>query len=431
MKHHISVSITLALMMLFCSNLSAQEQEIAEGNISGGIFEREGGYFHGFLSLAELYSDNIYYTDQNKEQDFITRVTPGLWLMLPGGKERLPETATASVTPGGVVIRGAGDDSFRRLRAYLFYSPEFEMYADHSDENTQRHLAEGSVEYAFSGGLSIGLKNQYHYSNDERGSGMTSQTLELDKYANNLFSVFSVYRISPKLSLEADYSSFYVDYVASRNDYRDRNDASASGALFFQLFSKTAVFGEYEYVSITYDQDSAWNGDEQHFFGGLRWRITGKSAGMIKAGWGVKNFDLPGSEKENTVIYQARIQHAFTAKTGVALNAYRRTNESDIATADYAVTDKINLSYTQKIRTKVMTRLGMAYTRDSYSERSTGKNPESGREDELYDLTAAIHYAFKKWLTAGFEYTYADRGSNFEDYDYSTNEFLFKISGSL
>ncbi|MDX9787065.1 MAG: outer membrane beta-barrel protein [Desulfobacterales bacterium] len=424
------IAITLALLFSNLVNAYAAETN-SGGTISGAVFERAGGYCHGFLSVAELYSDNIYYSDRDNASDTITRITPGVWFVLPGGKERLPETATASITPGGVVIRGAGSESFRRLRAHLFYSPEFEVYADHSGENTQRHLAEGSVAYNFSGGLTLGVKDQYHYTNDERGAGVTSATLALDKYSSNLFSVFGAYPISSKLSVEADYSRFYVDYLAGRNDFRDRNDASASAALFFQLFSKTALFGEYEYVDIVYDSENVWDGDEHHFFGGLRWRMTGKSTGMIKAGWGLKNYDIDASEQENIGIFQAKIDYAFTAYTGMTISAYRRTNESNIETADYTVTDNLSVTYSQRIRKKIKASFELAYTRDSYNSNRMGENVAGDREDEIYDIVAAVNYAFRKWITAGVEYTHAERDSSFEDYEYSVNEFLFKISCSL
>lgn len=401
------------------------------GTISGEMFKRGGEYYHAFLSVAELYSDNIYNADSNKESDLVTRITPGIWVMVPGGKERLPETATASVTPGGVVIGSLGSDSFRRLKAYAFYSPEFEIFASNTDQNTQSHLAEGSFEYKFSGGLSLGIVEQFRFSHDARGTGITSITTELDKYMTNLLRLFAAYDMSSKLRMEVNYSDFFVDYDADRNAFRDRNDSTVSGALFFILSSKTSLFGEYEYLKISYDRGSWLDGEEKHFFGGLRWRITDKSSGMIKGGWGVKNFDQAGIDEENILIFQAQVAHNFTGRTGVVVSAVRRTHESNLSTSNYSVAENLRIAYAQKIRDKIRVTLGASYTRDNYNGLFTTGTVSKEREDDLFDVTAGLGYAFRKWLTAGLEYRHSRRDSSFSEFEYTTNEVLFKVSGSL
>lgn len=425
-------NIAFAIVLLVYSVLNCYSaQPNSASHISGQMFKRGGEYYHAFLSVAELYSDNIYNTHTGKESDSITRITPGVWVMVPGGKERLPETATASVTPGGVVVGSMGSESFRRLKAYAFYSPEFEIFANNTDQNTQSHHAEGSVEYHLVGGLSLGILEQYRNSHDARGSGITSITTDLDKYMTNLLRLFASYDVSSRIRMEVNYADFYVDYDADRNAFRNRNDTTLSGAFFYRLFSKTSVFGEYEYLKIQYDQDNDLDGDEKHIFGGVRWRATGKSGGMIKGGWGIKSYDQAGFDQEKTLIFQAQVDHHFTDKTGVVVSASRRTNESNLYTSNYSIAENMRIAYFQKIRDKITATLGAAYTRDSYNEDFRIDNISRAREDELYDITAGLSYAFRKWLTAGMQYRYSQRDSNFSEFSYTTNEILFKLSGSL
>ena len=68
---------------------------------------------------------------------------------------------------------------FRRLMAYLVYSPEFEFYADNSDEDTESHHLEASFQYRFRGGLTVGILDQFLKTHDERGTGFTTI---LDEY---------------------------------------------------------------------------------------------------------------------------------------------------------------------------------------------------------------------------------------------------------
>ena len=62
-------------------------------------------------------------------------------------------------------------------------------------------------------------------------------------------------RLSPKVQLRADYGQYALDYTDASNTYRDRNDDSYSGYLFFQTTPKTAVFVQGEHVSIDYDEE--------------------------------------------------------------------------------------------------------------------------------------------------------------------------------
>ncbi len=389
--------------------------------ISGAIFEKHGGFLHGFLSVGESYADNILYTSGDELEDFVTRVSPGIWFSIPGGQEEIPATATASSAPGGVVRSSLSSPSFRRLLAYLTYTPEFEFHREYSDENTDSHRAEASIEYRFRGDLSIGVLDRFEASHDDR---RTDNSLLTNTYTNNLFRAFATYDVSSDISLDVTYSQFMVDYTRDRNLFRDRQDTSIGATLSYHTTAKTAVFAEYGWTDIAYDHTTLNDSREQNFLGGIRWEITEKSAGVIKAGWGTREWDGSRGD-EGTFRMEAQVEHRFTDTTRITIGAYQRTEETNITAADYLNSRGVSLRYAQKISSKLQASLGGAWQFRSY------EGAVNSDEEDTYFFNAGISYAFRKWLTSGIEYTFSRQESDFGLYDYTANEVVFRVTVSL
>ena len=252
-----------------------------------------GTIVNSYLTLEEKYSDNIFYTDIDEESDFITLVTPGIWFSIPGRKERARKIYTSKDTPGGITISRYGQPSFRRLNAYFSYEPEFEIYADNSDQNTTSHQLEGALQYNLRGGLSIELLDQFIDTYDPYSSSLADR-YEQDKYRTNLANITIGYRISDKLNVNLGYSNFLVDYDEKLSERRNRTDHTATGYIYFQVRPKAAVFTGYEFTQVDYETDEHSNSTENRFYGGFQWDITEKSRGRIKAGYGVTDFDDSG-----------------------------------------------------------------------------------------------------------------------------------------
>ena len=83
--------------------------------------------------------------------------------------------------------------------------------------------------------------------------------------------------------------------------------------------------------------------------------------GLLRAGWSVEKFDAPGASDETTLTLSAQVDHRFTSKTGITLAAYRRSNETDFAGADYMLTHQIDIGYHQQITPKVRFNLNASY----------------------------------------------------------------------
>lgn len=423
------IAFAMVILLMCCAlpgtsaATETSNDSMLQTGISGSIFETHGGYVHGFVSVAEAYLDNILYTATDKKGDIVTLISPGLWVSIPGGQEEIPKTTTASSVPGGVVQSSLSGPEFRRLLAYLAYTPEFEFYREYSEENTTIHQLQGSVEYRFPAGLSGGVMDQFEIDHDDRKS---DSSVAINEYTTNLLEGFVTYELSPKISLELYASHYALDHNAVRNRFRNRIDYSAGGALSYALSAKTSLFGQYDLVVIRYEDDSLRNGEERSLSGGWRWDVTGKSVGSIQIGWGEKRFETPDMDNTSDLRVSVQLAHQFTAKTGVSVNAYRRTEESDLADSDYRLAHGIDLGYTQQVRSKLQLALGYSWSVQTYQGGTL-----ADIADKAHAASAAVTYTLRKWCAAGIEYGYSRQISDREAFDYTANEVVLRLTLSL
>ena len=392
--------------------------------VSSDVFGKRGGYIHPFLSVAELYSDNIFNTSDHTVSDFVTVVSPGIWLALPRVKEQVINIETSSETPGGLDLDLKESERFRRFQIYGYYSPDFKMFADHSDEDTTDHKVEGFFQYNFRGGLKIGIFDQFFKSHDERGTGISTQ---LDKYQNNVTGLRLSYDLSDRFKLRGDYVNFCVNYDADRNDARDRIDNSFSAYLYFKFKPKTSFFAQYKYIAIEYGSDFVSDSSENQIYFGFQWNITAKSSGRVKAGYAKKEFDNSLFPDEDAFVMELNVKHDFTPKTSLAVIASRRERETNIIGLKDMVTTRLSTTYVQKFTSKITGSVNLAYLENDYNGLLSYGNETKERKDRFYTVAPLIEYKFKKWLGAEIAYKYTRRNSNFDDFDYKDNTVFLKV----
>ena len=395
---------------------------------SADVFGNKGGYLHPFLSITEYYTDNVFNTRNETKGDLVTIISPGIWLAVPHVYEKLLSIDTSNIAPGGFNLSRFTPESFKRYQTYLFYNADIEQFSKYSSENTTSHKVDGLFQYNLRGGLSIDLTDQFLSSYDIRGTGVST---ELDKFKTNLTDLILTYNVGEKIKFRVDYSNFHVDYDASRNDFRDRDDNAIFAYIFYKFQPKTSLFIEYEFIDIEYKKNILSNSEEHHYFGGLQWDITAKSKGSIKAGYGTKYFNGSAIGDSNDFILEAQIDHKFTPKTSLIIKASRKTNETNISTTDFIRSNNIEVEYVQRLTGKITGDVDLSYTNDKYKGGLIFGSKTKEREDNLFSGAFALQYKFKEWLQTDAGYIYTRRDSNFPDFNYTNNIVFIKITGSL
>jgi hypothetical protein len=408
--------------------LLKEGEPIGRGRVTADIFGKRGGYLHPFLSVIEYYSDNVFNSNDAKKSDFVTVISPGIWMTFPHVYEKLLSIDTSTLAPGGISLSRPNPEYFRRYQTYLFYNADIERFSKYTSGNTIDHKLEGLFQYNLRGGLSMELVDQFLASHDIWGTGTST---ELDKFKSNLSNVILTYPVSEKFKFRFDYSNFFVHYDASRNNFRDRDDNAISGYIFYKFKPKTSVFVEYQFIDIKYNEGILSDSQEHHYFGGLQWDITAKSKGSIKTGYGLKDFSMSALQSSKDFILEAQIDHKFTPKTSLMLKASRKTNETNISTTDFILTNSVEAKYVQKLTGKITGELDFSYTNDTYKGALTFGGETKGIKDNYFTGAFALQYKFKEWLEMNMGYIHNMRDSNFSEFGYSSNIVFIRLTGSL
>ena len=393
------------------------------------VYGQEGGYIHPFVTFRSYFTDNVYHSRDNKESDFVFVISPGIWLTVPGVRQRLVSIDSSTITPGGFLLSRYNPQSFRRYQTYFFYGTDIELFTKNSSENFINHKIEGLFEYNLKSGFTLELVDRYLFTHDVRGTGTSDR---LDKYKSNLFSAILMYDTRKRLLFRGDYSHYYVDYSSSRNSFRDRQDNAFSFYAFYRLSPKTKLLGQYRYIDVDYDKDTLSNSREHHYLGGVYWDITTKSRGQVKAGYGVKEFSRSSVGTAHNFIFESQIDYRFTPKTSVVLKGYRKTQESNIDDADYILSTGGSLQYMQRMTRKISASARVGYWNEQYKEDDvTLGDTTKKREDNIFEAGLSFRYDLKEWLKFDVGYLYTNRDSTFSEHDYSNNTFFVGLSGGL
>jgi len=143
----------------------------------------------------------------------------------------------------------------------------------------------------------------------------------------------------------------------------------------------------------------------------------------------MKDFTRENDGRE--FIFELQLDHKFTPKTSLKLVATRKTNETNISTADYILSDGLRARYLQRFTAKISGSVGLSYNNDKYHGELTFGGETRERDDDIYSASLALQYEFREWFKTDLGYLYSRRDSNFSEFDYSNNTFFIRITGSL
>lgn len=389
--------------------------------VSADIFGRQSGRVHPFLLFQELYSDNLFATNSHAENDFVTTIAPGLWLAFPGNRAKLLSIDTSTTSPGGLKLSRIKPETVRRYQSYFLYSPEFTFYGKNTRLNHVNQKANALLQYNFNSGLSFDLMNLFHDREEIAGNGIANT---LYRYQDNLADLITRYEApSGKFKLQFEYSNYNLDYKDRGVQYRNRNDNSFRTSVFFKVRPKTFIIAEYDFININFDAGSRDDSVENRYYCGVTWDVTAKTRGTLKLGYAEKNFDLSSVKDQSGFSLELQAQHNFTPKRGLVVNAYRKFNESDLATASSFLSTGIEMALLQRFTAKWSGTLDALYQRNEYY----GVN----RDDDLIGFGPAIRFEAKKWLIFDLGYHYYYNNSNTDFYDYHVNQFFFRGTISM
>jgi hypothetical protein len=409
-----------------------EERPIGTSNALNEAVEKRARFIHAALSVTEVYDDNAFSTPDNKESGYATILTPEVWALLPHYyQDPLPIEESSTRSPGGLLVTRLKPEVMRRYYTYLYYKADIPVETKNFVQgNSISSHAKGRFIYNVGRGLYLDLIDQFVSSYESRATALSVLPGEAARYNSNLFNAIVFYDTSNRTRLRLDYANYYLSFDDPSEAFRNRTDNALSAYFFYRFRPKTSAFVEYSFTDVKYKTSHLYDSREHLFAGGLKWDITTRSVGIVKAGYGIKDFVNTDDNVDNLIL-EAQVKHRFSAKRQATLTAFRKTNETDIDAAFYVLSHGVRVDCQQLFSGKIAGFLDLAYTHDRYHSRQGAEDLLGKLEDNTYEARLIFQYAFKKWLKSDIGYTYTRRDSNVDAYSFTNNALMFRVTGVL
>jgi len=340
------------------------------------------------FSLSQEYNDNVFLTDTNREDDWITTVEPGIALLYDQ----------------------------RSLELSLDYSLRYRNYKNNSeeDQDSLRDIQRGALDAVFFGGRPFTLTT--------RGS-ITRETLDerdRDLEFNDTVERSTVYRLSvtpeyrwritPTLATVFGYSLNLVDYADSRGD--DYLEHLGRFIMEKNISQALDIWARYQYTEHENDDDLE-DFDRHEASVGGRYQLGARTS--LSAMVGRSKVEYDSGLDTNSTIWSTDLSYLLTDTITLAL----------LYSQDYQITATDGLSRSREARfsTTFARPLTSITTAVFWRELDFVRDD---RVDESYgvtlDLTHQLSQAFSFGTDAGYERA-DNRGPDeeFDRYTFGTN----------
>ncbi len=352
---------------------------------------------HPYLTVKETYSDNVFFTSDDKKSDFITSLTPGIVLQVP----------------------------FRMHTLSFNANTTFTRYSKYSSENTTDYALGGLGNFLLGSLVTLNISDAYAKGHEPRSS---SSSGIIEKFRTNAAAVSLTYLLANVSKVQLDYTRTTWNYQTS--EFRSRHEDLLSAYLYYRMLPKTSAFVEYDFKQVRFNDKT--NGlDNKVFTGllGLTWEVTERSKGTVKAGYLQKDFDDPSRGSLKTWTAAADVSHDFSDFTSIKLLAKRDVNESSLLGTRYFITTGLYGELTRKFLDRLAGVVRASYGEDKYSDIIPGDTEM--RKDKTVAVGAGMRYYLQRWLEFVLDYNYRKRDSNIDIYKYTENAFSLTMNASF
>lgn len=334
------------------------------------------------------YDDNIYLTDENTKDSFISSTQVGA-------------NYKANVPGSGMELSATG------LVGYNAYTE------DSSKNNFWNAFANVDLKNDM-----FNIGDRFLYTSDQANSELTERAERINNTG------YISFKTSPKkmfgFGLFAD-DSYDRYFQAEYGDALNRNRVNVGAKLFYNVSPMTSFFAEYMYSDIAYEKNKLNNSTGSTVGLGVEGDMTATLNGIAKVTYAMRDYDndIAGVDNYNDLFgYYVALEWQPTDRNTVRLSGERSMQESMYGSNRYYADTLISLYGSQKIFDKWTASLTLGWENMAYS-RYVGGNK---RADDLYTIRPALDYQFKDWLSAGVWYQFRTRQSNSDTFDYNRNQ---------
>jgi hypothetical protein len=349
------------------------------------------------FGIKEELDDNVFLTRSDEFSDWVTTIAAGLNFE--------PELNTHEFTASYVV--------------------GFETFADNSSQNTTNQTlnAEGALNF---NDWRVEASNLFRRFENRTGSEDTARVPR----TSGLTNVKLIYAFN-KLDVGLNYAYALEDYRSDNGiggfngqalTYQDLDSNKNSGEIeaAFHFWPKTSWLFSGRLGALKYDTGKKSDSDYFDILTGLRGQFFAKGEIEGKIGYRSQNYE-DFSRDFDSVIMSASLVEKFSEKDTLTIDAGRTTTSTIYQQNAYFKSTNVSGEYARALNDRVTAKVTGAYWFNKYPNDATEGAKTAKRADDLWRTGVGVSCKFPQYGTVGLDYTYTEKSSNFDVFDYKDN----------
>jgi len=349
------------------------------------------------FAIDQAYDDNVFLSDVDKKSDSVTTIFTGVTLEPELNEHELAVT----------------------------YVADQQYFANNSSQDTVNHNVDAEATLHFNE-WRVEFHDLFRHFENRSGSEDTARI----KRTTNATDVKVIYAFN-KLDLGINYAHRLENYrsdlaIGSFNGraltYQDLDSSENSGEveMAFHFWPKTSVLFSGRYGALVHDTGSKSDSDYFDILTGLRGELTAKGTIEGKIGYRTQDYDQ-GAGDFQSVIYQASFIENFTERDILTIEIDRTTYDTIYKSNAYYKSTLVSGEYAHGFTDKVTGTVNGSYRLNKYPVATTEGTKTDKREDDLWAIGVDVSYELPKWGEIELAYSYSQKDSNFDTFDYDNN----------
>jgi hypothetical protein len=398
--------------------------------------------FHPSLTVQEEYTDNLNLTSTNRQDEWITTISPGLKIStLPGSAD----------TPAKY-----GIDLDYRL-GLVFYAHNFQ-------DNYISHSGALNTWFSLSPRLTFRLRDYIVRSQEPRERAYNAEALpeqfllgtqrERSIYIRNAVEPSVAYQFGKEDRFELNYRNMIYQNQSSLSEDSQENYINPRLTYWFNI--RNGIILEYGFTHGDFEKSPDFDGHMAR--GRYTYRFNPRTSTFVEYTFTRRDFDPPsidydvnnpslGFEHAFTPTLTGRIQvgyfwqktengsstNGFSYNVGLTQSAEKTTYTLSVQggyTEDYFTAE--NLGFT-KYHTAIATISHRPHQRVTLGVSGSLGRTEyaSDRKDWIYRAGGNVSLQVFRWLSLSLEASHSGNDSNTDNTDYIENRAIFRINAAI
>lgn len=328
--------------------------------------------------------------------------------------------------------------NFGRHQFYAAYSGVFTFHDELDQEDADSHIVNSQLGLDISNRWDLNLFGSLARTFEERSTSGTRTFNRFivgadegpDEVSSNSYGFDLIYgrntsRLIATLGYDHNQAAYTNNFQGDINflGNRDRESDSWHIDVSYQVASRTAVFGRYQYTETEYDREfNNLDNEKQEYLVGLRWKATNSLSGAIGIGTLVSDFIDSNRQNYDGEKYYVNLNYAFSPFSNLQLGAARNIEEPGDIDSDFYISDILGLNFNHSLSHSLSFNAYAKWLDDDYN---------TDREDEFFDWGLGLDYIYRPWLTIGIHYADIERESTELGFDYDDSYIGIRFSSDL